>query len=283
MAQTTTTHPGDAFPGQSSTVKDMGPVLPLGYQDSQGNLHKDFSVRPWRMKEERELGALRDNNKDATLFQYVGMVLATMLSRLGPHDFSQEGLDFNQKRLLVGQLTTGDVFYAYIWLRIQALGPELGVKFKCPACTTAVENFVADLNSVEVKAAEDMEQASWEYELLTPFQARGKEVKVMMVGPPRWNSLEMLQGSSGMGGAKPAVIRASIMGFGTRQEAEPIVITDRELDEMSKRDIETLIRQINDRTVGPNMTVEGKCPHCGHEFTMPIDWSYDNFFGDSSR
>lgn len=264
------------------TIKELGPVLPLGVE-SGGEYHKGFSVKPWRMKEERELGALRDNNKDATVFQYVGMVLSAMLQQLGPYDFTKEGVKFEQKRVWVGQLTMGDVFYAYVWLRIQTLGADLGLNVRCPGCSRSIENFTADLNSVEVTTAENMDQACWEYHLHVPFQARGKLVKTLVIGPPRWNALEMLQGPGGYGTAKPAVIRASIMGLGTKEEADPLVITDSELDDMSKRDIEALVKQINDKTVGPNMAVEGQCPHCKVDFRQPIDWGYDNFFGDSSQ
>lgn len=278
MAQETTALPGDTFPAK--TIKDLGPMLPLGLAAGD-TYHKEFGVKPWRLKEERELGALRDAHNDATIFQYVGMVMATMLTHLGPHDFTQESMKFEQKRLLVGQLCMGDVFYMYIWLRIQALGPELGLNFKCPGCSKKIDNFDADLNSVEITTADNMAEASWEHHLYNPFQVRGKMVETLVIGPPRWNSLEMMPGN-GFGVAKPSVIRASVMGFGTKEEAENVVITDSELDEMSKRDIETLIHEINSKAIGPNMAVEGNCPHCDFAFKMPIDWGYDNFFAVSS-
>ena len=104
----------------TQTIQERGPVLPLGIADSGGNYHQDISVKPWRMKEERELGELRDQNKDANLAKYVSMVLSTMCTRLGPHDFTN--MEFDHKRLVISQMFMADVFYAYVWLRIQALG-----------------------------------------------------------------------------------------------------------------------------------------------------------------
>lgn len=281
MAQTTTALPGDE--PKKPTIADLGPRLPLGVEDGNGKIYKDIAVRRWRMKEERELGELRDSNKDATVFQYVSMVLATMLTKCGQYDFDDEALKFEQKRLIIGQMIMGDVFYAYVWLRIKSLGPDLGLKVRCSKCTKPIEGFNADLNSVDVVTAESMEDACWEYNLRDPFQARGQQIQQLVIGPPRWNSLEMLEGIGGIGKAKPAVIRASVFGLGSKETADQIVATDAELDEMSKMDIELLTNEINDRTVGPNMVVEGKCPYCQFTFNLPIDWGYDSFFAVSSQ
>lgn len=269
-----------------STIAEIGPVLPLGVLGDDGVLHKDIAVRPWRMKEERELGSLRDQNKDASIFQYVGMVLATMLTRLGPHDLDAPGMTLQKKRFLIGQLAMCDVLYAYIWLRMQALGEKMDISVTCPQCASKIENWSADLGTVEVTTAQSAEEATWSHKLHNPFVVRGKMVGCLVLGPPRWNSLEQLQSRSGPGMAKPAVIRASIVSALTKdgeKEVEQVVLADHEIDEMSKRDIEAIAAEVNDKSIGPKMVVEGDCNFCSNHIVLPIDWGYDNFFASSSR
>jgi len=269
-------------PIKTVLMKDQGARLPLGVEGPDGSFRKDISVRPWRMKEERELGALRDQNKDANVAQYVSMVLGSMCTRLGLHDFEQPQMKLQQKQLAVGQMFIGDVFYAYVHLRLQTLGPELLLNLTCPGCQNKIENFAADLNTVEVQTCEKLADACWEYHLHSPITIRGKEVTDLVMGPARWNALEMLKGG-GIGTAKPAMIQASVHALGTIEDSHQAVITEAELDEMSKRDIEALTKLIDKHSIGPNMAVEGKCGKCGRPFRLPIDWGYDGFFGDSTQ
>lgn len=270
-----------AEPTKSVLLKNQGARLPLGVESGSQYI-KDIAVRPWKMKEERELGALRDNNKDANVAQYVSMVLGTMCTQLGPHDFTAPSMKLEQKQLAIGQMFLGDVFYAYVYLRLQSLGPDLILNLNCPTCQNKIENFAADLNSIEVKTCENLAAACWEHELINPISIRGNEVTHLVFGPPRWNALEMLKGQ-GMGVAKPAMIHASIHGVGQLETAQQMVITEAELDEMSKRDIERVTKLIDEHHIGPSMAVEGKCGKCRRDFRLPIDWGYDGFFGDSTQ
>jgi len=187
-----------------------------------------------------------------------------------------------QKQLAIGQMFLGDVFYAYVWLRIQSLGPSLSLTLTCPGCQQKIENFIADLDSIEVQTCDSLVDACWDYHLINPMTIRGSEVTDLVMGPARWNALEMLKGG-GLGVAKPAMIQASIHAIGTKEDGKQSVITEAELDDMTKRDIEALTTQIDKHSIGPNMAVEGNCGHCSRPFRLPIDWGYDGFFGDSTQ
>lgn len=280
------TEEAQADPGQVNLkrvlLSELGPRLPLGVVGPDGAPSKDLAVRPWRMKEERELGALRDSNKNANLAEYVSMVLGTMCQRLGSHDFESSQLKPEQKQLAIGQMFVGDVFYAYVWLRVQSLGPHLILNLSCPRCNHKIDGFAANLETVEVETAETLADAQWEYDLKNPIAIRSERVAKFLLGPPRWNAMEMVRGG-GLGVAKPAMLKASIHGIGGKDDHKPAMLTDTDLDELSKRDIEAMINQINRFNVGPNMSVEGDCPQCKYNFRMAIDWGYDSFFGDSSR
>jgi hypothetical protein len=172
------------------------------------------------------------------------------------------------------------VFYAYIWLRLQALGAEFGIKVACPTCGKK-SGIEADLNTVDVKTCDKLEDACWEHSLANPFTVRQKLVETVILGPARWNSIEMIQAGSTLntGIAKAAIIRGSIQGVNGEK---PIQLADSELDEMSKRDLEKLTSMIDERALGPEMMLKDKCPKCSAPMRLPIDWGYDGFFANSS-
>lgn len=258
------------------TIGKRGPRLPLGIQ-LRGETFQDIAVRRWRMKEERQLGELRDEHKDANLAVYVSIVLATMCTRLGPHDFDKMSLV--ERRLAISQMYLGDVMYAYVWLRIKSLGSDFHIKFKPPMAKEALD-ITADLNTVEVAGAESIEAAVWEYELADPIELRGHTVSKFKLGPVRWATMEnvdQLGQSENLAVVKEAMLQASI--FGTDQH-EALHLTDSDLDELSKLDIERLTTAIDENSIGPIMKIDGE--YRRRPYSARIDWGYDSFFAVSS-
>jgi hypothetical protein len=255
-----------------TSLKDCGPFLPIGISGA-----KDIVVRPWRMKEERDLGALKERFKDANIAQYIGMVLGTMCTRLGPHDFS--AMDLKAKRLVINQMPMGDVFYAYIWLRKEALGSVLKTKIQCPRCSHMFE-MDADLDTIEVICGASEVPFAWTHTLRHPVTIRGQEAQRFVMGVPLWDSLESL-GVNGLnrGAGKAAVIASAIKSVGD----QAVKLGSMDLDELSKADIEELSRGVEDNRAGPDMSMEGECPRCYSEYHSAIDWGFDGFFAVSSR
>lgn len=260
------------------TIQDRGPVLPLGVPDSGGNYHRDLAIKPWRFKEERELGRLRDEHKDENLAKYIGMVLATMCTRIGPYDFT--AMKLVEKRLVISQMFMGDVFYAYVWLRIHSLGADFPINFK-PSWSNKEIKINADLNTVEVVSAESYEAACWMYELSNPIDIRSKQVSEFRMAPIRWSALESLEGLAGsidLAYQKSKLILASVIGC--EGIDGDVILTEQELEEMTKLDIEKLTAKLDAQNLGPLMVVDGK--HKGRQFQARIDWGYDSFFAISS-
>jgi hypothetical protein len=267
-------------------LKDLGMTMPLGILTSDGNYAKSFGIKRWRMKEERELGELRDQNRDASVGQFVATVLSAMCTNVGNHDF--EKLKPAEKMVHLSQMFVGDVFYLYTWLRLKSLGPQLKLDIKCPNCSNKFK-FSADLNTVEVDTCDRLEDAYWDYKLEEPFEIRNKEVTEFRMGPPRWITLENMKGIGGLntGAAKAGMILGSIVGIKNWKDAKgeptPVALAVSELDDMAKVDIEGITSMMDENAIGPNMAIEGECPRCRSNYVMPIDWSYDHFFGASSR
>lgn len=265
---------------------ELGMNMPLGISTEQGII-KSFAFRPWRFKEEKKLAELVEKKNNTNLAEYVSIILSTMCTQVGPHNF--ENLKWEEKLAIISQMWMGDVFYIYIMLRKEAIGKELELEPICPTCGTTF-NFIGDLETVEVSVVEEMDDALWKYVLRNPFNIRKKRIESLILGPPRWNEIEMLKDNDSVlnVGAKMTMIKGSIHSI-DELEGQHILL-ENELDEMTKIDIETISSQIDSFTIGPNMFLEGECPkkNClsrksGKKFRQEIDWRYESFFGISSR
>ena len=278
---TTETNPDAAVVTASDnevSLSDRGPVLAHGIIGPNGELGRDIQVRPWRLKEERELSALRDKLQNSNMPTYVALVLSHMCSRLGPYDFAP--MDSTEKQLIVSQMVMGDVFHAYCWLRMDAIGDELPMDITCPFCRKPFDpRFVADLGTLPVKFIEKPEDAYWSFELRSPITVRGKAAKRLMMGQPRWHHVMKVGDNIDTGIAKTALIQGAVRGIEGIGET---ALAEAELDELSKRDVEGIIASFDRNFIGPKMSVDASCPRCKRTMEIPIDWSYGGFFGPSS-
>lgn len=267
---------------KTMTVAELGAVLPLGPLGPDGKHQRLIDVRPWRMKEEKVLGRRREQDDKRNMGKYVSIVLATMCTKLAGGDWSElKEDDTADRELVVSQMWMGDVFYAYIYLRMRVMGNELLMTLTSPYKPHLdVFTWTGDLSSVEVKVPENIEDCMWTYQLRDPFTIRGKQITRLVMGPPRWYHVEEM-GDTTVGAAKGVVIHSSIHTVPEIQEGE-IGLGPDEIDEMGKLDIEHLTNQLNEKGFGPQMQVEAVCPYTKKTFNTPIDWSFDQFFGISS-
>ncbi len=262
----------------NTTLKELGAKLPLGMQSATGYA-KDIVLRPWTMVQEKELGKLRAENEGDSMGQFVSMILATLCTQLAHHNL--DAMKFTERRAVISQMWMGDVFYVYMWLRLQNLGTILPLELRCPNCNRKF-NFNADMETTEVVGAETVEVASWEQKLEHPIVIRSKKIEGFKMGPPRWSAMEAI-GDVGAdsGSAKSGMIAGSICGVMGTDDA--LIVSEAELNSLVKIDIERLTQSIEDHDLGPNMSVDAKCTRCKREAKHPMNWGYDSFFGVSSQ
>lgn len=262
---------------KKQVLGEHGAVLPIGFVNSTD---RGILTKRWRLKEEKELSAIF-NDSDAKMDRYVTGVLSTMLTKVGPHDFAT--MDAAKKMLIIGQMPMADVFFAYLYIRIQAMGNELTFNLICPKCRE-IFPFTVDLNTVLISSIEKLEDGEWVYKLIEPFPIRGKMVSELKLGPPRWSAFQSIaEDGYNPGSMKAGVINGSIVSVGFESGHSAIPLAKHELDEMGKRDLEFLAREIDQNSLGPDMSVEAHCSKCQKEFRTSIQWSADSFFGASSR
>ena len=268
--------------GKSSRIKkialaELGARLPIGVGPT---LEKDFGVRVWKTKDERELG---QKKKSAKRFgEFVTVVLGHMLSSLGGVAFGPE-LDANQRALMFSNMYVADVLYAWLYLRREAIGPTLDLRVTCPRCPDTKFQFAGDLNSVEIGTVDSLDDLTWTYVLKHPIEVRKKRVESFQVRTPTWGHIKDFIGDPNTSLAKLLAVRSAIIGV--NGESAPVRLTENELDELSKVDFEGIFAGFSSPTefLGPNMAIEVECPSCMHPLFQPIDWTYDGFFSISSR
>lgn len=263
------------------TLGERGPLLALGIPDPAGTLHKGIELREWKGKQMRELGKLREDNENLNLAEHVNLVLSTMCSRIGAHDFSK--CETKEKRLAISQMYTGDAFHAYAWARLKSLGSELFIDVQCPVCRYKFP-WEGDLSTLTITTAETLKDALWKYDLINPVQLRGRDVKRLVMGPSQWHHVEkaQIEGRLDMEGGQLAMVEGVVYGI---EGHEDFRLTQGEIDELSGRDIARIVGLIDTHYIGPDMRIETECERkmCKAKIIQPINWNYQDFFGASFR
>jgi hypothetical protein len=159
------------------------------------------------------------------------------------------------------------------------MGDSLVMDVTCGNCPDKGSfKWTGSLATVEVSTVEDERDLGWDYVLRRPIHIRNKKVEKLRCVPPPWSvANDTPPGSEEL--ARLAMLRASIIGINDEPSS---YLSDDELDELSKPDLELLTQTFDDNWIGPKMSVEGHCPNCEREFKRPINWKYESFFGVSS-
>lgn len=258
-------------------LTEQGPFLPI--PTPEGKRLEIGHFTRWNLRKEKELGELRKQNSELNLGEWISMLLGEMCSTIGPHDLRK--MSQPERQLFVSQLSMPDVLYVYFWLRYCSLGPELRINMECPFHDYKFW-WTGDLRTLIVRVPHDFESACWDFEAKDGVELRGKEVRRFRCGPPVWGDIEAagLGRRINAGKLKAAMIRASVREI----EGEAIALSDEELDEMTKRDVERMIYLVDENSMGPDLKLEARCdsPKCERDFVTSLDWSYESFFSTSS-
>jgi hypothetical protein len=263
------------------TLTAVGKRLPLGYTDQTGQKHLDFELTDWTYELEERLGELASENQQMSLNVYVSEVIGHGLSRVGSIDVTK--MKRSERRLLVRSLYFSDALAVYVWIRIGALGPGLSLKeFTCSACRKPVRGYTGDLRTLEVKVFDEV--PSREVKLETGVTYAGKRLTEFKVGPVRWAFMETEDPTLLTNPAKfkLVTIQQGVIGLKGAPEG-PVFLTAEHLRTMAPREINRLVREIDQCGGGLVMEIRDQCPSCRREFRQGINWSYDDFFAPSSQ
>jgi len=263
---------------RKTTLAKLGPTLPIGIYGSDGKLHRDLRHSKWVLKHDKLISRLRREYQAANQFMWASVVVAAMYEQIGHHNMSDMKLE--QKLAIISGMFFGDVMYAYMWLGRNTIGGNILLNLPCNRCFKIIEKFPADLDTLEVMVCSDPTIERWSHDLNEPLTMGEMKIHSLELGPPMWSPLETAGDEEGLSEAetKAALIQGAL------QPVDGMQVTEEMLDEgLTKPDFEDLVTGINDNHIGPNLKVEDNCPLCKRDFVSAIDWSYDSFFGASSR
>lgn len=263
------------------TLTAVGKRLPLGYVDQTGQKHLDFDLVDWTYELEERLGELAADNQQMSLSTYVSEVIGNGLARVGTIDVTK--MKRSERRLLVRSLYFSDALAVYVWIRIGALGPGLSLKeFPCTACRKPIRNYTGDLRTLEVKVFDEVPTKVVKLE--AGVQYAGKRLTEFTVGPVRWAFMETDDPTLMANPAKLKLvsIQQGVTALKGAPEG-PIFLTAEHLRTMQPREINRLVREIDQCGGGVVMEIQDQCPACRREFRQSVNWSYVDFFAPSSQ
>lgn len=275
----------DPTPFETSTLADYGDLLPIGVLEGKpAQLAKGFAFKPFLTRDEREIDTLRRKNGDHPGRDVVS-VLSHMLTAWGDDD-AFAGKSAKLKKLAISQAFMADVLYAFIKLRIEALGSVYGLSMTCASCEHEHE-WKTDLNGMELTVARSVENLSREFTLRHPITFGDKTYDTAVLRPPTWGAVLGINTSkrrSGVADIKLSMVKDSITGLRSSEHPEqPHVHAGLlMLDELSKLDLERLARTADTAFPSLDTKLEVECPACGNVAGHNLQWSFPFFFGASS-
>lgn len=270
-----------------TTLEELSNRLPV--PDKLGK-RGEFKFRTWRMPEEKKIGELKKQHKG--LGRFVREVFDFMLVDFEGRKW--ETTDVNDRKLILSQLPWANVFYMWMFLRVDALGNQMKMqKMPCPACEFDIKDYVADLNSLEVKVTGMNDEGQDEteikreavYNLKKPILIGEVTVTKIKYGFTPWIAMEKLPAQErNFGTIKEAMLGQSIIGCYSEESGDNMIQIEKGkiMNSISKVDIEGLYDQIDDFNGGPVLALDVECPNCTHKFGQPLNWTYDYFFMNSS-
>ena len=263
---------------EETTLGLYGYNLPIGVEvGTPPTLMKDFAFRPFRLIEERMIEEELKKKRQSGPAHAVLTTLKVMLTSFAGVDFTSASE--KEKLSLLSSAYMTDILFAYLVLRVEALGEELEAPCVCPSCSTEWR-WSADLNDLEVKVSDHV--PSREVQLRSPIKLGEKEVSEIRLYPPNWSTLLGIKSGGSDTALKRGVLLSSIRellidGDWTRRPLPP-----KALDQLTKRDSETLMKLIDSEFPSIDLSIETECPSCGQRGVETVQWNHAFFFGSSS-
>ena len=271
-----------------STIRDLGHACPIGVPEGKPPiLAKDFDFRSFSMEEELELDKVRSKKGGPGDHpgKVVEHVMAYMLTKWGgDSQFAQKSEKHRLQAIRSAYMT--DVLYAYVCLRVDAMGPVLALQVTCPKTNCQHQwNWRTDLEELEVQVADRVEQVdAIPYKLRKPLPYGESKYDSLLLSPPTWGALSGVSQRGGTGSIKARLIQSCARKAFSEANPELPEIYPGEslLRKMHKRDVEEIASFLDSSFPSVDLTAEIQCPACDTEFTHSIQWNWDFFFSSSS-
>lgn len=269
-----------------TTQEEWGPRLLIGVPMKNGLRDRSVAFKPWDLKSEIAASDFRSLKKNANTADVVSRVLSTFLTQWGPHDFTDKKLE--EKVAILEGSWSADVLYAWILLRMAALGPVVVVPVECPSdgCGRKMDVDL-DLTGLELAAAHDEDTLKVKKALPTGFCLSKESPWSRMPGltgliteltlqPMKWSAFTLIRKDQILktGETKAAFMVASICGAAG---VDGISLSIKDVETMGKLDFEAA--SSSGIEFRPVLDFSIDCPSCStHIRDVPLPWDYGSFF-----
>ena len=272
---------------QIKKLKDLGARLPIGVL-REGVLLKDFSLREYFSPLEKAFGKWKVEHAADPNSTHLTKLLALLLTKLGGESFlhnpDDDPPDAAKEMYRISQCYMPDVIYMYVFARVQELGHEL--KYPIAHGCGYVGTADYDLRELEVVCCEDPSELLRSIQLVHGVKHGGEICKKAYVQPMKWYHMETPEAEEAQKDLTLMKLylteRSMMLETKVKDEIVQVVPNELSLSTLRKLDTELLARGVSDLNLGARLVSEGKCPKCKEDFFQPMDWTYDNFFDESS-
>lgn len=229
-------------------------VLPTGYLDEKGELHKTVILNEMTGVEEDILASKR-----MSVTHKISKIIENCVAQVGP--YKREDGDWSQK---ISSLVTHDRLFLLIRIRILSLGNTLNFTFTCPSCKKTSPQMVA-LEDFKISGLPDPMLRKWGGVL-----PRSKKVFECKVQTGAEDEKQALLASEDDTFSQIFLMRLSLLGKGAPRLAD--------IKSLSAFDRQFLRSQLKKNEGEIDNNVEIACPHCKEEVQYSIDIGTPDFF-----
>jgi hypothetical protein len=238
-------------------------ILPIGYTDDEGNVHRRAVLRKMTGKEEAILADKRNQRNGGKL---VSELLHSCLVRLGE-------MPSNGPRA-VENMYSADRNFLLLKLRSITFGPELQASYSCPSCGESFHT-VEDLDELPMRVLGDEESIEdVVVELRDGYVDKdGSEHRSLRMRLPTGAdesavASQMRQNAS-LG--KNALLSRCLKSLGDLPKHRLEAIGPKILSELTLTDRRLIDRALSQSAPGVDLIREITCPNCGGEFRTSLD------------
>lgn len=256
---------------ESPRVREFEFSLPIGYEDSDGRMHRTAVLRKMTGREE---ALIADKNNRANGARLITELLGSCLLRIGSVD--------RPGKQVVQSLYSADRHFLLVKLREITFGAEIQTSYSCPTCkeaTTSVEN----LSELEVICLQEGETP---HDIVVQledgyFDRDGQLYTSMVFRYPTGGDEEKVATAirENAAAGKNALLSRCLKSVGDMPDRRREALGTALFSDLTLGDRARIDKTLNNGGPGINMRREINCDGCGRKYTATLDMS--NFLSPS--
>ena len=241
-------------------------ILPIGYTDDEGKIHRTVILRKMTGKEEAILADRRNQRNGGRL---VTELIHSCLVRLG--DMPKNGSS------TVENMYSADRNFILLKLRTITFGPELQARYTCPACNESLQT-VENLDELPVRTLEENESPDDIVVALEDgyLDKDGQVHKALTMRLPTGadESVVAPQLRQNVSLGKNGLLARCLKSLGDLPKHRLEAIGPKILADLTLTDRRLIDKALNQAAPGVDLIREIDCPNCGVTFKSNLDMTH---------